>query len=65
MNMATTLPEKCYYEELGIEKSASDADVNAAYKRLAKVKHPDKNPENPKATEQFQLVSSLITPFFP
>ena len=31
------------YEELGIKPSATEADVRAAYKKLALVHHPDRN----------------------
>ncbi|KAJ2161346.1 hypothetical protein GGF46_001524 [Coemansia sp. RSA 552] len=33
----------CYYELLGVERSADDADLKKAYRRQALVWHPDKN----------------------
>ncbi|KAJ1852136.1 hypothetical protein LPJ76_005667 [Coemansia sp. RSA 638] len=36
----------CYYELLGVERSAGDADLKKAYRRLALVWHPDKNHGN-------------------
>jgi curved DNA-binding protein CbpA len=43
-----------YYDILGLKQNATIEDVNRAYKKLAKIWHPDKNPENPvKAAEQF------------
>ena len=38
------------YEVLGLDPGAREADVRAAYLRLAKKHHPDKNPED-KASE--------------
>ncbi|KAJ1849763.1 hypothetical protein LPJ70_000266 [Coemansia sp. RSA 2708] len=36
----------CYYELLGVKRSAGDADLKKAYRRLALVWHPDKNHGN-------------------
>ena len=38
------------YEVLGLSRGATEADVRAAYLRLAKKHHPDKNPGD-KASE--------------
>jgi DnaJ-class molecular chaperone len=41
------------YSTLGVPKSASDAEIKSAYRKLAKELHPDKNKDNPKASEKF------------
>ncbi|MEJ2618561.1 MAG: DnaJ domain-containing protein, partial [Ignavibacteriaceae bacterium] len=48
---------KDYYKILGIEKSATDADIQKAYRDLAKQYHPDKNPGNKTAEEKFKEIS--------
>jgi DnaJ-class molecular chaperone len=45
------------YETLGVKKDASEADIQKAYRRLAKKLHPDLNPGNKAAEEQFKSVS--------
>jgi DnaJ-class molecular chaperone len=46
------------YKTLGVTKAASGADIQKAYRRLAKKLHPDLNPGNKQAEEQFKDVSA-------
>ncbi|MEG1862019.1 MAG: molecular chaperone DnaJ [Oscillospiraceae bacterium] len=43
-----------YYEVLGIDKKASDADIKAAYRKKAKKYHPDLNPGDAQAEKNFK-----------
>lgn len=44
--------EEDYYKILEIDKNADDDDINKAYKRLSKIYHPDKNPNNKSESEE-------------
>ncbi len=45
------------YSLLGVSKGADDKAIKSAYRKLAKELHPDKNKDNPKATERFSQVT--------
>lgn len=46
-----------YYEVLGLQKGASDADIKKAYRSMAKKYHPDMNPGDKEAEAKFKEVN--------
>ena len=51
------MSKRDFYDVLGVQKGASDADLKKAYRRLARDLHPDKNKDDPKAAEKFKEVN--------
>jgi DnaJ-class molecular chaperone len=45
------------YSILGVAKGADEKAIKSAYRKLAKELHPDKNKDNPKASERFSDVT--------
>ncbi|TVQ80812.1 MAG: J domain-containing protein [Bradymonadales bacterium] len=48
---------KDYYQILGVDRSASEAEIKKAYKKLARQYHPDLNPNNAEAEKRFKEIS--------
>lgn len=46
------------YQTLGVSKDASQEEIQKAYRKLAKKHHPDLNPGNKQAEEQFKDVAA-------
>ncbi len=47
------MAKRDYYEILGVKRSASEAQIKSAYRRLARKSHPDVN-KSPDASEKFK-----------
>ncbi|KAI0018551.1 hypothetical protein F4780DRAFT_512965 [Xylariomycetidae sp. FL0641] len=56
--MASTQSTYDYYSILEISRAADTSTVKAAYRRLARIKHPDKNKGTPTATAEFQRLQT-------
>lgn len=50
-----------YYEVLGVDRSASDADIKKAYRNLAKKYHPDANPGDATAEAKFKEINEAYS----
>jgi curved DNA-binding protein len=48
---------KDYYKILGVAKTASDKEIKAAYRKLARKHHPDVNPGNKEAEARFKEIN--------
>jgi curved DNA-binding protein len=48
---------KDYYKTLGVDRNASEKDIKAAFRKLARRYHPDVNPNDKSAEEKFKEVS--------
>lgn len=49
---------KNLYDVLGVSKTASEAEIKSAYRKLARKYHPDLNKDNKEAAEKFKEVSA-------
>ena len=46
-----------YYEVLGVPRTATEREIKAAFRKLARQHHPDVNPNDPEAEERFKEIN--------
>src|SRR5215469_14245825 len=46
-----------YYKILGVNKTATQDEIRAAYRKLARKHHPDLNPNDKEANRKFQQIN--------
>jgi len=55
------VPGKNYYKVLGVRPEADEAELKTAYRKLARMYHPDRNPGDKASEERFKEVSEAYT----
>src|SRR6266436_3558337 len=48
------MPKRDFYKVLDVPKTATEAEIKKAYRRLAMKYHPDRNPDDREAEESFK-----------
>ena len=61
MGKLATNVKRDYYEVLGVTRTAGDAEIKSAYRKLALQYHPDRNPDNADAEESFKECSEAYS----
>src|SRR5437773_175630 len=52
-----TMAKRDYYEVLGVQRGASDADLKAAFRKAAMQHHPDRNPGDNDCEHRFKEIN--------
>jgi molecular chaperone DnaJ len=53
--------KRCYYEVLGVARSASEDEIRKTYRQCALKYHPDRNPNDPTATAKFKEATEAFS----
>src|SRR5271163_4376205 len=51
------MTKRCYYESLSVERTASDGDIKAAFRKQAMQCHPDRHPGDTNAEHRFKEIN--------
>jgi len=55
------MAKRDYYEVLGVPRTASEAEIRKAYRRLAREYHPDVNKDDPDAETKFKEIAAAYS----
>src|ERR1700746_3235831 len=51
------MAKRCYYESLAVERTATDGDIKAAFRKQAMQCHPDRHPGDKDAEHRFKEIN--------
>ena len=55
------MTDRDYYGVLGVSRDASPEEIKSAYRKAAMAYHPDRNPGNSEAEEQFKAAAEAYS----
>lgn len=61
MSATSNVTKVDFYEVLQVSRDANDQELKTSYRKLAMQYHPDRNPNNPEAEEQFKACSEAYS----